>query len=210
MKKQLGIAFLFLITITLSIPNASAQSLVILSAEKSTYSYGERLELTIEVNEISEELAIIHITDEAGKGSSAIPILIDKLKTQITFPFPFTSEIFPVGKYVIDIEYMDSNDLIEINLINSSNIVIPYWIRDLSIFYVNNQITENEFAKGIELLIKEGIIVIPETSQQEKTDAVRIPEWIKTNTKWWLEGKISDNDFALGLQYLIKIGVIVI
>ena len=44
--------------------------------EKTTYTYCERLSYTIEVSEITGELAIIHIRDEADKKSSAIPIPI--------------------------------------------------------------------------------------------------------------------------------------
>ena len=44
--------------------------------EKTTYSYCEKLFYTIKVSEVTGNPAIIHIRDETGKGSSAIPFPI--------------------------------------------------------------------------------------------------------------------------------------
>ena len=88
--------------------------------EKTTYTYCERLSYTIEVSEITGELAIIHIRDEADKKSSAIPIPIEKLSNPIPSAYPFQKDIFPAGKYFIDIEYSGAKTTIEFDLINST------------------------------------------------------------------------------------------
>ncbi|MBL7001295.1 MAG: hypothetical protein ISR80_00815, partial [Nitrosopumilus sp.] len=62
----LAISFVFL-------PAANAESSVSIIMEKTTYSYCEKLFYIIEVSEVTGEPAIIHIRDESGKGSSAIP-----------------------------------------------------------------------------------------------------------------------------------------
>ncbi len=68
----LALSFVFL-------PVVYAEPSVNIIMEKTTYSYCEKLFYIIEVSEITGESAIIHIRDEAGKGSSAIPIPITNL-----------------------------------------------------------------------------------------------------------------------------------
>lgn len=178
--------------------------------EKKTYSYGDRLSFTVEVSEVTGELAFLHIIDESGKSSSAIPISITELKTVVPSPYQFESAIFPQGKYTLQIEYSGIMDSTEIELIDSGNIVIPFWIKDFAKYWYNGEISDNEFAKGIEFLIKENIIIVPESQSQDTTKTVKIPSWIKTSTGWWIEEKISDTEFAKSIEYLIKVGIIIL
>jgi len=87
-------------------------------------------------------------------------------------------------------------------------ISIPDWVRNNAGWWAGGQIGDNDFASGIEYMIKEGIINVPTTSTGEVTGESVIPDWIRNNAGWWADGLISDEDFANGLQYLIKIGVI--
>ena len=89
----------------------------------------------------------------------------------------------------------------------SQEISIPDWVRNNAGWWSSGQITDNDFAKGIEFMIKEGIIRVPATSVQATGDSV-IPDWVRNNASWWSEGLISDKDFAGGLQYLIENGII--
>jgi hypothetical protein len=68
-------------------------------------------------------------------------------------------------------------------------------------------VTDKDFARAIEYLIKQKIIMIPYTESGEETVS-SIPEWVKNNAGWWIEGKISDTEFATALQYLVKTGII--
>ena len=63
---------------------------------------------------------------------------------------------------------------------------------------------------GIQFLIKEGIMIIPETESSESTESQQIPAWIKNNAGWWADGQIPDSAFVDGIQFLIKEGIIVI
>ena len=110
----------------------------------------------------------------------------------------------------MDIEYSGVSTTTEFELIDSGKIVIPVWIKDLSRYWYNGAISDLEFSQGIGFLIKEGIIIVPETENQGTESEIKIPDWIKTNTKWWLDGKISDAEFAQGIQYLLKVGIIVV
>ena len=194
----------------MSIPNAFAAPSVSIQIEKTTYSYGEKLFYTIEVSEVTGDIATIHIRDEKGKGSSGIPIAISELKTPVPSLYPFESEIFPVGKYFIEVEYSGATDSVEFELIDAGNIVIPFWIKQVAYYWVSEQISDAAFADAIEFLIKNEIIIVPETETESTAENTQIPSWVKINTVWWLEEKISDTDFALGIQYLIKVGIIVV
>jgi len=178
--------------------------------EKEIYSYGDFLSFTIQVSEITGESAILYIIDESGIKSSAIPIPITELKTEVPSPFPFESNVYPLGLYTLEIQYSGGSSMTEFELIDSGNIVIPLWIKELAKYWHNGAISNKEFAQGIGFLIKEGIIVVPETQNQKTTDEVKIPEWFKASTGWWIDKQISDIEFAQGIGFLIKEGIIVV
>ncbi len=90
----------------------------------------------------------------------------------------------------------------------TDNVVeIPDWVKNNAKWWAEGGISDNDFASGIEFMIKEGIIIVPVTDSGQKSDAV-IPDWVKNNAKWWAEGQIDDQTFANGLQFLIKVGII--
>ena len=99
--------------------------------EQTTYSYCEKLFYIIEVSEITGDPAIIHISDESGKGSSAIPIQITELQNPIPSLIPFEAEIFPLGKYFIDVQYSGATTTAEFELIESDSICIPELIKPI-------------------------------------------------------------------------------
>ena len=84
---------------------------------------------------------------------------------------------------------------------------IPDWVRTNAGWWATNQIADSDFVSGIEFMIKQGIIQVPQTPQQENTQS-KIPDWIKTSARWWADGIISDNEFTKSIEYLIKINVI--
>jgi len=193
-----------------SISVVYATPTVSIYTEKEIYSYGEFLTFTIQVSEITGESAILYIIDESGKKSSAIPIPITELKTEVPSPFPFESNVYPLGMYTLEIQYSGNSSMTEFELIDSGNIVIPLWIRELAKYWYNGAITDVEFSNGIGFLIKEGIIVVPETQTQKTSDEVKIPEWFKDSIGWWIDRQISDVEFAQGIEFLIKEGIIVV
>jgi hypothetical protein len=90
----------------------------------------------------------------------------------------------------------------------SSKIMIPDWVRNNAGWWSTEQIEDNDFASGIEFMIKEGIIKVPLTSNDQSSGNSIIPEWVRNNAGWWSERLISDKEFANGLQYLIVNGII--
>jgi len=92
---------------------------------------------------------------------------------------------------------------------STSTAKIPDWIRNNAEWWAQGAIGDSDFVSGIQYLIKEGIIQIPETSKSSSTsDSEEIPSWIKNNADWWSQGLISDADFVKGIQYLVEQGII--
>ena len=91
---------------------------------------------------------------------------------------------------------------------------IPDWIKQLSKFWSNGEISDTEFASAIEFLIKSKIItserisiiedsniVLQNTDQKQE---IEIPNWIKNNAGWFADDLLGDADFLLGLEYMVE------
>ncbi len=86
---------------------------------------------------------------------------------------------------------------------------IPEWIKNSAGWWADGQIGDSDFLQGIQYLIENGIMIIPETTSSAEPQE-GIPEWIKNNAGWWSDGMINDLDFMGGIQYLIQNGIITI
>jgi len=174
--------------------------------EKEIYSYGDFLTFTIEVSEITEDVAILHIIDELGKSSSDIPIQITELKTVVPSPFPFESEVYPLGTYTLEIQYSDSTDTTEFELIDSGKFLLPMGTKQVAVAWIEGDISDTFFIK---FLIEQNPTLFS-TEQNSEPENVKIPHWVKAPTAWWIDKKISDKEFATAFEYLIKVGIIVL
>lgn len=202
-------AILFVILMISAIPLASAVSVEV-ETDKSVYYFGEYLSFTIKVSEVTGDNAELVIKDSEGMKSTPIPIGINKHATTITAPQPFESIIYKEGKYTLELEYAEEKAITEFSLEDSGKVVIPSWIKDLTAWWIQGQIDDTTYSKGLEYLINNDIIKIPGTNSTEAAEEVTIPLWVKTNADWWIEDLITDGEFARGIQHLIKIGVIVV
>ena len=120
------------------------------------------------------------------------------------------------GIAYLNFKNLDNNNLakstipIVINRITNQDneISIPDWIRNNALWWSEAQIDDNTFIQGIEYLIKNKIIIIPQT-QQESSQSQEIPDWIRN--KCLLGGhlaKFDDKTFVQGLEFLIQNGII--
>ena len=113
----------------------------------------------------------------------------------------------------LNFKNLDGNNLakatfpIVIDRISDNKISIPEWIRNNALWWSQEQIDDNTFIQGIEYLIQNNIIVIPQT-QQGNSESQEIPSWIRNNAEWWADGQINDETFVQGLEYLIKNGIL--
>ena len=87
---------------------------------------------------------------------------------------------------------------------------IPTWVKSNAEWWASGVIDDKSFVQGIEFMIKEEIIIIPETSTNVGSISNEIPTWVKSNADWWSKGLISDQDFVKGIQFMIESGIITI
>jgi len=105
----------------------------------------------------------------------------------------------------------NGHDVVLLNKIPSTmsnNLKIPEWIKNNALWWADNKISESDFVSGIEFMITNGIILIPNIPEANALTESAVPNWIKNNAKWWAEGQIDDESFIQGIQYLIKEGLI--
>ena len=178
--------------------------------EKTTYTYCEKLAYTIEVSEITGDLAIIHIRDETDKKSSAIPIPIENLSNPIPSAYPFQKDIFPSGKYFIDIEYSGATTTLEFDLIDSDNLCISQAMKPIIIRWVNEEFTDGMLMSGFQNLVDNKLLDIPYQITEKNIDKIKIPQWVKSVGNGWVMGMISDQMFTKNLQYLVDQKIILI
>jgi len=86
---------------------------------------------------------------------------------------------------------------------------IPDWIKNNAKWWAEGQIGDSDFTNGIQHLIKEKIINIPDLPEQASEVAEeKVPDWVKNNAGWWADGLISEEDFLNGIKYLVGKGII--
>lgn len=94
-----------------------------------------------------------------------------------------------------------------IKIIEPENEAIPLWIRNNAGWWYSDQISDDDFIKGIEYLISKNIITSQKSGEGVKS-VQQIPAWVKNNAGWWSQGLISDNDFLNGVNWLVNKGMI--
>ena len=109
-----------------------------------------------------------------------------------------------------------TDKLISTNTINSDSseiqtlkksISIPSWVKNNAGWWANGSMNDSDFIKGIQYLIKHGIIQVPHDISV-KSSSESIPAWVKHSAGWWADGTISNEEFVKGIQWLISSGII--
>ena len=90
----------------------------------------------------------------------------------------------------------------------TQEILIPNWIKSNALWWADGMIGDGDFLMGIEYLINEGILKVPQTETTTESALPFLPNWIKDTTEWWATGKVTDQDFVNAIQYLIEHGII--
>ncbi|AFS83503.1 hypothetical protein [Candidatus Nitrosopumilus sediminis] len=86
---------------------------------------------------------------------------------------------------------------------------IPKWVKNNAGWWVDEQIDDEAFVAGIQYMINNGIMYVPNTGSVNSS-VTEIPDWIKNNAGWWAENQISDDDFVKAMEWLITNGVVYI
>ena len=85
---------------------------------------------------------------------------------------------------------------------------IPEWVKNNASWWSERLISQTEFTNGLEFLINEGIIFIPQTEPGPPGPDKIIPDWVRNTAGWWADGKIPNSEFINAMKYLIEIGII--
>jgi len=201
--RNVPLTIILAVSFAVFLPDVHAEPSVTIIMEKTTYSYCEKLFYIIEVSEITGESAIIHIRDETGKGSSAIPIPITNLQNPVPSLIAFEEEIFPLGKYFIDVEYSGAEITAEFNLIDSNVVCIPGVIKPIFTNWLTGNISDGFLMDAFQKYVDKEIIDIPFEINEDNVYEIDIPDWVKNVGYWWVQGIISDGDIAQVVNYLI-------
>lgn len=183
---------------------AHAESSVSIDMEKSTYLYCEKLFYTITVSEITGDPAIIHIIDEDGKSSSAIPLPITALQTPVPAMTAFERGVFPPGTYTVDVKYSGAQTTAKFVLVDTDIDCIPQVARTFTFQWLTGTISDGFLIDAFQNSIDSKIISIPFEISQDNIYDIGIPEWVKNLAYWWISDIISDDEFALAINYLLE------
>ncbi len=86
---------------------------------------------------------------------------------------------------------------------------VPIWIKNNAKWWSSGLISDADFLNGIEFMIDENIIHIPNLPESGNSKDKTVPPWIKNTAKWWAEGQIDENEFLKGITFLVENGIIV-
>ena len=196
------------LSLVVFLPDIHAEPSVTIIMEKTTYSYCEKLFYIIEVSEITGEPAIIHIRDEAGKGSSAIPIPITNLQNPVPALVAFDKERFSLGRYFIDVEYANVGATVEFNLIDSNKVCLPEIIKQIIPDWLTGSTPDGVLIDALQKFVDKEIIDIPFEINGNNIFEIDMPDWVKNVGYWWISEAISDEDFAQVISYLMDENII--
>ena len=201
-------SLLMILSVMLSLNQASAAPTISIETNQSVYEYGDYLVMIINVSEITGDYAHTYITDPTERKSYFLQLPISQEYTEFPARFPFVADDWKTGTYTLELEYSGDKSSTQFTIEDTGKIALPFWIKDLAkMWIIEPFVTDKDFARAIEYLIQVEIIKIPYTEPGGETEST-IPEWVKNNAGWWIEGKISDTEFTMALQYLVKIGII--
>ena len=187
--------------------NISAVEIIISS---ETYKFGDKLEYQIIVSEVTNDNAIIYITDESGTRSQLLTMPIETQNTVVTAQFPFDSIIWKEGQYVLELEYSGASSTTTFSLINDGSVSLPFWFRDVTMMWLNDEATDKDYVRNVIVqLIDEGAINEPRPPYLDE-DVIFIPKWFKTIASWWSVGYVTDTQLVNNLKFLLEKDIIVI
>ena len=202
MIQMITFSLLFICILTAIPISVNAQSVpdVKITMTSEVFHYGEKLDYTIIVSDVTGDDAVIYIIDSTGMRSPLYSTPISQEETRVIAPIAFDSIIWNDGEYSLELEYSGANDKTSFTIIDDGSIGIPYWINDLAKLWLSPpHIPDKEFAKGIAYLIEQKVLDV-----QESGDELYIPKWFKFTTAWWSSGQITDTTYAHATQYLLN------
>jgi len=87
---------------------------------------------------------------------------------------------------------------------------IPIWVKNNALWWYQQQIDDSDFVSGIQYMIQENIITIPETEASSLEASQQIPSWVKDIAGFWANGSITDVEFVQSIQWMITNGIMAV
>jgi len=174
-----------------------------------------------------------HVVDPHGYFANADFELVEidawnmELKYDITFAKPMettsllirswdhdrnsSDKIFLNALNVVEPSFLSTPNEISTQPISQSDPAdIPIWVKNNALWWQQKQIDDSDFVSGIEYLINENIILIPETQITNGATSDEIPSWISEVAGFWAHDAISNAEFVQAMQWLISSGIMVV
>ncbi|MGI0064633.1 MAG: peptidase, partial [Nitrosopumilaceae archaeon] len=158
------------------IPEYKKTTEVILSGKVNNYKQGTTFDITLVGPDLSSEKFSVFATQ----------------KGEYKVVFTLYHNSLP-GNYKVSVNYHDSH--IGDKLFQVSKYLVPEWIKNNARWWSSDQISDSEFISGIEHLVEENIIVIPDSVKSQSTGQ-NVPFWIKNTAEWWSQDIVSDDEFV--------------
>jgi hypothetical protein len=92
--------------------------------------------------------------------------------------------------------------------VGTNDSVVPDWVKNNAKWWSDGTISDEDFASGLEFLIKENVIDVPQGITSENSSESTIPDWLRNNAKWWSDDLLSDSEFLKGIEWMISNGII--
>lgn len=169
--------------------SGNERSTVEISGNIQNYQRGEPI--TLKITHPDELLSDVVITGQSN-GDFKAHISIE--------------ENWKSGSFNVIASY-DEKDFGQVDF-HLNKIQIPKFFKNVASWWSDGLIEDSEFVKGIEFLINEGIIEIPNLSKSIENNEGVIPEWVRQNIGWWANGLTSNTELVNSLQYLVEKGII--
>ena len=154
--------------------------------------------ITIQIFDSQRNLVFLNQTNLLKDHSFSYNIIVsdeifksaDNYKIKAFYGFPAT--------------VVDTNFAVRGNSISekSTSYHIPSWIKNNAKLWADNQITDMDFIKSIEYMIKTGYITVSSIDTIKTETSITIPTWVKNDARLWAENITSDKEFMSGIQYL--------
>lgn len=123
-----------------------------------------------------------------------------------------SQSVFKVGKTTVRCMATDSAGNMAresfVVTVGDSFVLIPDWVKNITKYWVNNQMSDEQYTDTLTYLIEQKIVYVPHSIQTTDDANSEIPIWIKTNSQKWVDGTSSSDEFSIGIQWMLERGPI--
>ncbi len=120
--------------------------------------------------------------------------------------------IFKVGETTVRCYAMDSAGNIAresfVVIVGNSFIKIPDWVKDVTQYWIDDKMSDQQYASTMTYLMEQKIVYVPFSGQTSFESDWKVPIWVKTTSQDWIDGTASSDEFSIGLQLMLERGLI--